>query len=180
MTHTLLAFLVAANPAAALVALGHDRRTDRPIPVAAGALVALGILAVLAGASASILEALEITQPTFQVGAGAVVTAAGLRWFVLGPPRSAMEPETDLRYGGYVCFPTLLTPGAAALAVSVGARDGALDVVAAAAVAVVLGAVAVYRRRRIPHALGTALVRLLGGAAMVVGVGIIVDGIRTL
>ena len=40
MLTTLLAFLVAGNPAHALSALGHDRRTDRPIPVLAGTAAA--------------------------------------------------------------------------------------------------------------------------------------------
>lgn len=175
-----IAFIVACNPAAALVALAHDRRTNRPIPVIAGTAAALAGLVVAAGVADPLLDLLDLNLGTYRVGAGAVLVAAGLRWLFLGAPHDAIEPETDMRLAGFVAFPTLLTPGAAALAVSVGAEEGVAVVAGAAAVAVVLGGLGVYLRRQVPVALAAALVRLIAAGTVVVGVGLVVDGLKTL
>jgi small neutral amino acid transporter SnatA (MarC family) len=176
----LIAFLVACNPAAALVALAHDRRTDRPLPVVAGAVAALTALVVAAALSDSILDVLDINLGTYRVGAGAVLVVSGLRWLFAGAPRDAIEPETDLRLAGFIAFPTLLTPAAAVLAISVGAEDGTATVAVAAGIAITLGALGVYLRRSVPVALATAGVRLIGAGTIIVGVGLIIDGLRTL
>lgn len=180
MIPAIVAFLAACNPAAALVALAHDRRTDRPIPVIAGAAAALAALVVAAGASQSILDALDVNLGTFRVGAGAVLVISGLRWLFFGAPRDAIEPETDLRLAGFVAFPVLFTPSAAVLATSIGAEEGTVTVVVAAGIAIVLGAIGVYLRRSVPVALATAGVRLIGAGTIIVGAGVIVDGLRTL
>lgn len=180
MISALVAFLLACNPAAALVALAHDRRTNRPGPVIAGAAAALGALIAGAVLSQPALDVLDINLGTFRVGAGVVIVVAGLRWLFAGAPRDAIEPETDLRLAGFVAFPTLFTPSAAVLAVSTGAEDGTLTVAVAAGVAIVLGAVGVYLRRSVPVALATAGVRLIGAGTIVVGVGLVVEGLRTL
>jgi small neutral amino acid transporter SnatA (MarC family) len=175
-----IAFFVACNPAAATVALAHDRRTDRPIPVIAGAVAALVALVLAAAASDALLDVLDLNLGTYRVGAGAVLVAAGLRWLVVGAPRDAIEPETDLRLAGFVAFPTLLTPAAAALAVSVGAEEGVAVVAGAAAISIVLGGLGVYLRRQVPTALAVALVRLIAAGTVVVGVDLVVDGLMTL
>lgn len=180
MTTTLIAFLVACNPANALSALGFDRRTDRPIPVIAGTVAAIATIAALAVASTPVLEALGLNLGTYRVGAGVVVAAAGLRWLVSGTPKPAEEPATDLRLGGYIFFPTLTTPASVVLAVSAGVERGALETTIAATICILLGAIGVYERRRMPVALAGALVRLLGAGAVVIGIGLVVDGIKTL
>ncbi|MDZ7676153.1 MAG: hypothetical protein U5K30_13925 [Acidimicrobiales bacterium] len=180
MITAIVAFLAACNPAAALVALAHDRRTDRPLPVAAGAMAAFAALVVAAAASDAILDVLELNLGTFRVGAGAVLVVSGLRWLVAGAPRDAVEPGSDLRLAGFVAFPTLLTPAAAVLAVSVGADEGVLTVMVAAAVAIALGGLGVYLRRSVPVALGTSMVRLIGAGTVIVGAGMVVDGLQTL
>lgn len=180
MLTALIAFIIAGNPASALSALGQDWRTDRPIPVLAGALAAVGTLVGLAAASEQILELLAVNLGTYRVGAGVVVALAGLRWLLLGSPKPAEEPATDFRLGGYIFFPTLITPAVAVLAVAIGAEDGTAVAAVGAAVTVILGAAAVYQRRRVPFALGGALVRVVGAGGVVVGVGLVVDGIKTL
>ncbi len=180
MIAAIIAFVVACNPAAALVALAHDRRTNRPLPVLAGATAALTALVVSGAASKSILDALEINLGTFRVGAGAVMVVAGLRWLFAGAPRDAIEPDTDLRLAGFVAFPTLFTPAAAVLAISVGAEEGTLTVLVAAGISIALGAAGVYLRRSVPVALATAGVRLIGAGTIVIGAGLVVDGLRTL
>lgn len=180
MIAAIVAFLAACNPAAALVALAHDRRTDRPIPVLAGAAAALAALVVAGAASQPILDVLDVNLGTFRVGAGAVLVVSGLRWLFAGAPRDAIEPDTDLRLAGFVAFPTLLTPAAAVLAVSVGAELGALTVLAAAGLSIVAGAAGVYLRRSVPVALASAGVRLIGAITIIVGAGLVVDGLKTL
>ena len=180
MIPALLTLLVALNPAAASVALGRDWRTDRPVPVALGSLAAAGVLVALAAAADPILDALDVNLGTYRLGAGVVVAVLGLRWLAVGAPSGTEEPATDLRLGGFVAFPTLLTPAAAVIALSVGAEHGTGVAAVAAAVAVLLGGLGVYYRRRIPALLAQGLVRLLGAGAVVVGVIVAIDGIRTL
>ena len=176
----IVAFLLTCNPAAATVALAHDRRTDRPIPVVAGAVAAALTLVLLGVGADSILELLELNLGTFRVGAGAIIIVAGIRWLATGSPKDAIEPETDVRLAGFVFFPTLLTPGAAVLAVSTGAEEGTGVVALAAALAIAVGAAGVYARRSIPHALALGAVRLVGAGSIVVGAGLLVDGLKTL
>ena len=175
-----LALLVAVNPAAASLSLARDWRTDRPMPVLAGTVVAGVVLVALAGLADPILDALDVNLGTFRLGAGVVLTIAGLRWLAVGAPASTQEPLNDARLAGFVFFPTLLTPGAAVVAVSVGAEEGLSVAAAAVAVAVVVGGIGVYFRRRIPELLAQGLVRLFGAGAVVTGIVIAVDGVRTL
>jgi uncharacterized membrane protein YqgA involved in biofilm formation len=73
-----------------------------------------------------------------------------------------------------------VTPAAAVLAIAVGADEGLLTATLAAAIAVVAGGLGVYYRRRIPELLAGALVRLLGAGAVIIGVALAFDGIKTL
>lgn len=180
MTFALLGFLATVNPAASAAALARGLRADRPGPVAAGTVVAFGLLAALSVLADPMLDALDINLGTYRLGAGVVVTVAGLRWLAAGPVATVEEPASDRSLAGFVAFPVLLTPGAAALAVSVGAGDGVLTAVIGAAVGVTAGGAAVHFRRALPEWVVGGLVRFLGAAAAVIGVIVAVDGIRTL
>jgi small neutral amino acid transporter SnatA (MarC family) len=180
VTLAFLGLLAAVNPAAASLALVRDRRTDRPASVVAGTVAAAAVLAVLAAAADPVLDALDVELGTYRLGAGVVVAAAGVRWLVMGAIPPVEEPENDRRLAGFVAFPVLVTPAAAALALSVGAEHGTVRTAVAAGVAVVLGGVGIYVRRSIPHLLALGLVRLFGAAAAVIGVIVAVDGVRTL
>jgi small neutral amino acid transporter SnatA (MarC family) len=175
-----IAFLVAVNPGAASAALARDWRTDRPAPVALGTGLAVVLLAALAGLADPILDVLDLNLGTYRLGAGVVIATAGLRALVERARRGADEPTTDVRLTGYVFFPTLVTPAAAVLAIAVGADEGLLTATLAAAIAVVAGGLGVYYRRRIPELLAGALVRLLGAGAVIIGVALAFDGIKTL
>ena len=180
MLTAVLAFLVALNPAAASVALARDWRTDRPVPVLAGTVIAGLTLVALAASAGPLLDLLEVNLGTFRLGGGLVLAVAGIRWLAVGAPMGTTEPMNDNRLAGFVFFPTLLTPGAAVLAVSVGHEHGLATAGPAAAIVVVIGGLAVYFRRRVPELLGQGLVRLLGAGSLVVGIALAVDGIRTL
>jgi len=168
------------NPAAATLALALDRRTDRPRSVAAGAALAAVLLILVAAMADPILDALDINLGTYRLGAGVVIAVAGLRWLVARPPAAVEEPDEDRRLAAFVAFPVLITPGAAVLALSIGAEHGTLRAAVPVLLAVVLGGLGIYLRRSLPHALMAGLVRLLGAAATIVGVIVAIDGIRTL
>lgn len=180
MTLAILGLIATVNPAAATLAMVRDRRTDRPRSVAAGTAAAAVVLAGLAAAADPLLDGLDVSLGTYRLGAGVVIAVAGVRWLAVGPAVTVEEPDDDRRLAGFVAFPVLITPGAAAFAPSVGAEHGALLAAVAVIVAVVLGGLGIYLRRSLPHLLMLGLVRLLGAAATVVGVIVAVDGIRTL
>ena len=180
MTAALLGLIAAINPAAAVAALATDRRTNRPGAVAAGGAIAAVVLLALAAAGDSILDVLDVNLGTYQLGAGAAVGFAGIRWLVFGPATTAEEPESDRGLTGYVAFPALITPAAAALAISVGAEDGVGEAIAGIVIGVVAGTVGLYYRRSISRNVVTALVRLLGAIAVVIGIALAVNGVRTL
>lgn len=180
MITAVIAFLVTVNPAAASVALARDWRTDRPLAVALGATFAIGLLTALAALADPLLDVLDINLGTYQLGAGVVVAVAGLRALIERARAGAEEPATDVRLTGYVFFPTLFTPAAAVMAISLGAEEGAATAAVGAIVAVVTGGVGVFYRRRIPEMLAGALVRLLGAGAVIVGIALAFEGIRTL
>lgn len=180
MITAVIAFLVAVNPAAASVALARDWRTDRPVSVAAGTALAVAVLVALAAFSDPILDLLDVSEGTFELGAGVVVAVSGLRALVGLVPRGTTEPATDVRLTGYVFFPTLLTPAAAVMAVAVGAQDGTTVAAVGAAVAIVISGFGVFYRRRIPELLAGGLVRLFGAGAVVIGIALAFDGTRTL
>ncbi len=180
MTSAILAFLVAVNPAASARAFTRDRRPDRPVAIAIGAAIAVAILVALAAASETLLDALDLSAGTFRLGAGVVVAVTGLRWLVLGPSEGVAEPDSGRALSGFVAFPTLLTPGAAVLAVTVRLSDGLGTAVVGASVGAAAGAAALLWRRRVPVVIGAALVRIIGAAAVVIGIGIGVDGVQTM
>lgn len=180
MIAALLTFLAAVNPGAASVSLARDWRTDRPLPVLVGTVAAAALLVGISAAADPILDALDVNLGTYRLGAGVVLAVAGLRWLAAGAPMGTTEPTTDVRLAGFVFFPTLLTPSAAVLAVSVGAEEGAASAGVAAVAAVVIAGVGVYFRRRVPELLAQGLVRLFGAGAIVIGIIVAVDGVRTL
>ncbi len=180
MTFAILSFLAAVNPGAASVALARDWRTDRPVPVAIGTAAATAVLVALAVFSNPILDALDVNLGTYRLGAGIVLAAAGLRWLAAGAPMGTTEPNTDGRLAGFVFFPTLMTPGAAVLAVSVGAERGSAVAAIAVVAAVIVGGIGVYYRRRVPELLAQSLVRLFGAGGVIIGVILAIDGLRTL
>jgi len=144
-----------------------------------GSLLALGLVAALAGWSGPLLRSLQITPETFRIAAGiAAVLAAA---YVLMMPRPAAEPVP----GGWwaalwpVCFPLLAGPEVMAMAVASGAREGVLATLAAvgASLAVLLALGALPRRSLTDRVL-LWLARVLGMVLLVAGLWLAVDGIR--
>lgn len=133
---------------------------------------ALGIGAALAvaAATAPILEALDVSIPTFRTAAGAVVALTGARWLV-GP-----GPQPD---GGDVLVLGVVdavTPGLVLAVMATTAVDGWPATVGGAAVA--SAASMALAAGRLPPPVVRGLRRLVAGLAVAAGVALIYAGIR--
>jgi hypothetical protein len=136
--------------------------------VAAGGLVACSV--VLAFIATPLLDALDISSPTMEVGAGFVLAVwsamALVRWDDRLPPAAVAGGVLPL------LFPILLTPVVGITVIAVAARNGWwLPVLATAVAAVPLavpaaGDLVAHRRWRL----------LSGSLGAVVGVAMVVDG----
>ena len=142
--------------------------TDRDrLVAAAGAFVAVVALAALA---TPVLDALDISGPNMQIGAGIVLgvysIVAVVSWDDTPPP-AAM-------YGGLVplLFPIVLTPAVGVVALAVASRNGMLVPTLTAAVTA-----AVLAWPAGSAMIGRRAVRMVSAAVgVVVAVAIIVDG----
>jgi hypothetical protein len=148
-------------------------RLLRDAPKTQRLVVGFGLVAVAIGlalVATPLLDALDISSPTMEVGAGLVLAV----WSAVAMMRWDDEPAPDAMAGGLVplLFPIVLTPVVGVTVVAVAARNGWwLPVLATTIGAVPLAIAAVgapLARRQL---------RLLSAAiGAVVGVVMIVDG----
>jgi len=151
--------------------------------LAAATAVAAGVVALLAVLHGPLLDGLDVEPETFRVAAGVIAAVGGLRVFA-APRRLAPTP------GGWagaltpLAFPLILTPELAVLGVSYAADDGIAKSMAALVAAGVLscgltvfltGRSDAWHRTLIA---GTA--RFIGAVLVVAGVGLVVDGVRSI
>ena len=172
-----VAMVAAVNPFRTRVGLRADRI---PIPATVVGVVA-GItgVAAIAALAASLLDLLQITPETFLIAAGLVAIIAGGRTFFAPGPFE--EPVlTGWREGLWpIAFPRILSPEVIALALGLASQNGVGPLVAAAAAGVVVLAVlsrirVSERGARLLTALGVVLAMLL----VVVGIWMMIEGIR--
>ena len=134
---------------------------------AAGAFVAVVALAAVA---TPLLDALDISGPNMQIGAGLVLGVYSLVAVVSWDD----APAPPAMYGGLVplLFPIVLTPAVGVVALAVSSRNGMLvPTIAAAAAAAVLAWPGAAR------VIGGRPVRMVSAAVgVVVAVAMIVDG----
>jgi small neutral amino acid transporter SnatA (MarC family) len=168
--------LVAVNPPAVVAALG-DGRCRRELALAAG--LAAAVATATAGLSGPVLDALDVTAPTFRVATAVVLGVAGVRWLALGPwvlPGDASQQGWRSVIAPLL-VPLLVTPQLIAVSTSVGADRGVATVVLGAGVAMVLAWVAAVACPRRP---GWAVAsRFVGLLAVVVALALAVDGVRS-
>jgi small neutral amino acid transporter SnatA (MarC family) len=166
-------WIVAVAAVVAAVDVPQRARLLRAAPpaqraVAGGGLV--GVAVVLAFVATSLLDGLDISSPTMEVGAGLVLAV----WSAVALVRWDDEPAPDAVAGGLVplLFPIVLTPVVGVTVVAVAARNGWwLPVLAAAVAAVPIGVEAAG------HPLARRHWRVLSAAiGSVVGVVMVVDG----
>jgi small neutral amino acid transporter SnatA (MarC family) len=135
--------------------------------------VAVGALALVAVLAEPLLDALDITTPTWRMTAGIVVALAGARDLLHG--RAAVIED-----GGNavvpLAFPVLLRPEVVFVAAIVALDAPVVAAIVGAAVAVALGAWAATRSVT-NSALTAGGARVLGAVAIALGMDLIVDGV---
>ncbi len=172
--------LAVVNPARTRLGMpeGGDG-TSRPGPAGIGSLIAVAAVAGLAAVSGPMLDALEITPETFRIAAGFVLLVAGVRSLVW--PRPAEEPVLEGWRAALwpVAFPRLITPEAAALAVSAGSSEGVVAAGAALAAGIaVTWALAPLRRGEVADAVLRWAGTLTSVVIVLAGTFLMIDGIR--
>lgn len=145
----------------------------RPEPVAGGATITLIVLVVLGFAAEPIIDALDISLPTFRIAVGGVVAVRAIIDLF-------RAPEEALDGGGAfvpVFFPVLFRPEfvLAAMLVAVDRNIGMMALAAAVALAPVV-AMAALSRARLHRPLGV----LVSGGALVLAIDQMVDGVLAL
>ena len=173
----LVAMMASVNPFRTRIGLRADRI---PIPaMVVGVVAGVAGVAALAAVAASLLDLLQITPETFLIAAGLVAIIAGARTFLA--PRPYDEPVlSGWREGLWpIAFPRILSPEVIALSIGLAAQNGVGPLVAASVAALVVLVVLTRLRladrgARFLTALGTILAMLL----VVVGIWMMIEGIR--
>jgi small neutral amino acid transporter SnatA (MarC family) len=173
--------LLALNPARAAFGVPRAGRWPQDVAGVAAAGGAIGGLAVCAAALAGdpLLEALDVSEPSFRLAAGILAAVAGAADLFRRPPPP--EPALGGRRAALVpvAIPLVARPALLVLALGAGADEGALAGVGAMAVGVALliGLAAGWPtegpRGRVLRWAG----RLLAAALVACGVILAVDGV---
>lgn len=182
-----LALLAAVNPPAVMLAAtrseapARERRRRLALP-------ALAVAGLLVGGGALLHERwrdlLEVSAASFALAAGIVMIAAGAVALLRGRTVEAglLATGSGVWYAAALAVPLLASPATLAAAVAYAERDGASASVAAAAIALIAAAAAsaqarapLSRRRELW--LGLAA-RSLAALLVVLGAGLVVDGLR--
>ncbi len=136
----LAALVLALNPARAAFGIPRVGRSRRIVVGVAALGGVIGGLAVCAAAAAggTLLEALDVSDPSFRIAAGIVATLAGAADLLRPPPPP--EPALDGWNAAFVpvAIPVVARPALLVLALGAGADRGALVSVAAMAIGVAL------------------------------------------
>jgi len=176
----LVAFVAAVNPPRSRLAL-PDQGAGRPRPlvVVIGSVGAVAVIAGLAGASAPVLDAVEVTPETFRIAAGLVAVLAG-GWAFVFPLPTSEPPLRGWRAGIWpVAYPLILAPEVLLLAIAGGTQNGAVGTTAAAVSAIAaLGLLGLVPDRGTAPRVLAAAGRVLAGLLVVVGIFLMIDGIR--
>lgn len=149
----------------------------RPAQTLAAAGIVLGAEALLAGFATGILDALEVTDETWHIGAGAVGLLVGARMLV-APGLDAIEvPDGWTAAMAPLAFPLLFTPQLAVMVILLGVTESMATAVGWLAVALIVtaGVGAVPYRR---PGLWAAATRFLGTLLVILSVALVVAGIR--
>lgn len=173
------AFFVVANPFRWWLSLPDQDGRTRYQALAVGVTVLAVVAAVIAAVAGLMLDWLDISPETWRIAAGIVVIGAGL-WVMVFPQRRS-EAALPGYWAGVVpiFFPVLLAPELYVLLKSTGVDAGSGVTLGALAhpVAAVL-ALGIVPRTPTSAAILTGLSRLLGALAVVIGIALIISGIR--
>lgn len=173
--------VLALNPARAAFGVPRAGRSTRSAVSLCGAGGAIGALAVCAAAAAGepLLDALDVSEPSFRIAAGILAGLAGANDLLRGPPR----PEPALEGGRAalvpVAIPLVARPALVVVALGAGAEQGVLASAGAMATAVAL-LTALVARSSTEGPAGRVLRwagRLLAAALVAGGAILAVDGV---
>lgn len=174
-----LAFLAVANPFRWRLSLPEDDGLPRPQPLAVGLGLLIAVTLAITAAADSVLDWLDISPETWRIAAGIVVIGAGL-WVMAFPQRHQEASLRGIAAGVVpVFFPVLLAPELFVLLKSTGADEGVSFTLWALAIPVAgIVLLALLRRSPTSETVMTGLSRLLGALAVVIGIALIISGIR--
>jgi small neutral amino acid transporter SnatA (MarC family) len=173
--------VLALNPPRAAFGVPREGRPPREVAgvAALGGLIGGLVVCVAAAAGDPLLDALDVSAPSFRIAAGIVAAGAGVADIFRRPP--SPEPALPGRRAALVpvAIPLVARPVLLVLALGAGADSGVPMIAAAMAVAVVLFAVLAAtapfdgpRSRTLRWA-----VRLLAAALLACGLILTVDGL---
>ena len=143
------------------------------LPTLAGATVVLAVLVAFTG---PLLDLLDLSVPTFRLGASVVMGITGARWLV-APGTPIRSVETHREGLTYLAL-SLLAPGPVFGAMVASADAGWVAGLVAVVVAGAGCALTLLSPRLSDYA-GAAAARLLGAATIVVAVAVGIDSART-
>jgi small neutral amino acid transporter SnatA (MarC family) len=175
------ALVLALNPARAAFAIpraGRSRRTVAGVAAVGGVIGGLGVCAA-AAAGGPLLDALDVSDPSFRIAAGIVAALAGAADLFRRPP----PPEPAL--AGWsaalipVAIPAVARPALVVLALGAGADRSALLSAGAMAtgIALLTGLVVVCRTEGTQGRVLRWAARLLAAGLVASGVLLAVDGV---
>lgn len=173
----LVLLLVAVNPAAAArSAMLGGYAGERVAGIAAGG-IALVLVAAAALFGDSLMDALEVEPASFRVAAGTVAAVMGGLAVILGrAPGGTLGGESGNAFFP-LAVPWLAGPAVLLVAAQSGVDDGAGETIAAAAIAIAVAAVLLLPRVPRPPAVLDGLARVAGALLIVLGLGLVVDGV---
>jgi len=173
--------LLALNPARAAFAVPRAGRSRRGAAELAAAGAGIGALAVCASAVAGgpLLDALDVSEPSFRAGAGLIAAVTGVADLFRRPPPA--EPALAGRRAALVplAFPVVARPVLLVLALGAGADEGVLVSAAAMAlgVAVLTGLAAASPPDRPRRRALRWVARVLSAGLIACGILLALDGI---
>ena len=176
-----LVLLLALNPARAAFGVPRRGRAPRAVAGLTAAGGAIGALAVCAVAAAGdpLLQALDVSKPSFRIAAGGVAALAGVADMFRRPP--APEPALPGWRAALVpvAIPLTARPALLVLALGAGAERGVLvsAVAMTLAIALLTGLVAVWPGEGSRTRAVRWTARLLGAGLVACGVILVVNGL---
>jgi small neutral amino acid transporter SnatA (MarC family) len=168
------ALLLAINPARAAFGVPRAGRSPRIVVGVAAAGGLIGGLAVCAAAALGdpLLEALDVSEPSFRIAAGLVAALTGITDLFRRPPRAEPAPSGWRAALVPVAIPVVARPALLVLALGAGADRGVLVCAGAMALgAVLLTALAGWHPRgRVLRWAGRGLAVALVACGVILGV----------
>jgi len=165
------------NPARVRLLLGSRQAGIRSRAAFGGSLAAVGLAAALAALGSPLIDALDVAPETFRIATAMVITLTGLVVIAapIGTPEKLRGEPVDMAVP--VLYPLLAGPGAVLTWLSLGVDEGvwptAGAAAAAGAVTAILAGLPLGRRSG-----WAAAARLLATVVVLLGVALVIDGVR--